>query len=142
MKRRGSRVLLVAVLMAAIPSCVSTAGHLPVPETSTAVEVAVSWPTASGKEREFVIEDPKAVERLLAFLRAQNDGWRRPMYTFPSGQYTISITRDKELLVVIWVGADWIGGREGSGGASDNRLRSLSEGKRAELLEILNLPKN
>lgn len=52
-------------------------------------------------------------------------------------QYTVSLKRDGELLLVIWLGSNWVGGREGNGGASDNLLPSLSTAERVELVEIL-----
>ena len=135
-------MLVLVAVTAAIPSCVSTADRLPVPEASAVTRVVVSWRGASGAEREELgVDDPKAIERLLTFLRMHNDGWRKPWDTFPTPQYTVSLKRGEELLLVVWVGTDWIGGREGSGGASDNRLRSLSDRERAEVLEIVGIPK-
>lgn len=125
----------------ALPSCASTASRLPVPESSAVGRVVVTLPGAGSQDRERVIEDRKAVERFVAFLRAHNDGWRKPWGTFPTSQYTVSLKRGEELLLVVWVGTNWIGGREGGGGASDNRLRSLSDRERAEVLEILGIPK-
>ncbi|MDB5310616.1 MAG: hypothetical protein JWO38_4818 [Gemmataceae bacterium] len=143
MKGRGTLVLIAAALTTAMPSCATPAGRLPVPDASTVGRVVVSWSGSGigGPEQERVIEDPKAVERLLAFLRAHNDGWRKPWDTFPTPQYTVHLKRNNELLLVVWVGANWIGGREGSGDSSQNRLRSLSEQERAEVLEIFDVPK-
>ena len=118
------------------------AGNLHVPEVSAVGRMVISWQSADGKQCERVIEDPKEVERFLAFLRVHNDEWRKPWNTFPGGQYTVTLERDKELLLVLWMGSNWLGGREGSGGFSDNRLRSLSDTERAELLEILGIPKD
>jgi len=138
---RGTLVLMAAAVTAVIPSCASTASRLPVPESSAVGRVVVTLPGAGRQGRERVIEDRKAVERFVAFLRAHNDGWQKPWDTFPSSQYTVSLKRGEELLLVVWVGTNWIGGREGGGGSSDNRLRSLSDRERAEVLEILGIPK-
>jgi hypothetical protein len=87
-------------------------------------------------DREVVINDPKAVERFLAFLEAHNGGWHKPWGTFPTPRYTVALKRDNALLLAIWVGGSWIGGREGSGDSGE-RLRILSETERAEVLGIL-----
>jgi hypothetical protein len=140
MMTRGALVLVAVGVAAAISSCASTAGHLPVPEASAVNRLEVSR-SGGDPEREFVIEDAKTVERFLSFLRRHKDGWYKPWDTFPTPQYSVSLKRDDKLVMVVWVGTNWIGGREGGDGAADNRLRSLSDRERAEILEILRIPR-
>jgi hypothetical protein len=136
---RGTLVLGAACTVLALASCTSTAPRLPVPEGLTGGQLVVSPRSPDLPNHEFVIDDARTVERFLSFLRAHNNGWRTPWDTFPIPQYTVSLKRNKELVLVIWVGTNWLGGREGSGG--DNRLRSLSDQERTEVLQILGVPK-
>jgi hypothetical protein len=70
-------------------------------------------------------------------LAAHNDGWRTPAGTFPAPQWTIELAGEARTLLVLWLGPNWLGGREGSGSARDNRLRDLSTTARLALLDIL-----
>ena len=70
-------------------------------------------------------------------LAAHNDGWRTPAGTFPAPQWTIELAGETGTLLVLWLGPNWLGGREGSGSARDNRLRDLSTTARLALLDIL-----
>ena len=63
------------------------------------------------------------------------------MGTFPSPEWTITFESDKELLLVVWLGEGWLGGREGQLGAAENRLRTLTKKDLAELSKILGLAK-
>ena len=81
------------------------------------------------------------MERVLTFLAARNDNWTKTPFTYPSPQWTIELRKDKELVLVVWLGPDWMGGREGNGSVDDCRLRTLSEKDQAELFEILGLAK-
>jgi hypothetical protein len=145
MKFIATSGLIIFAMAVAATAAVSlftpTASQLPVPEASKVDRVVISWRGAGRQERELVTTDPKAIARFLTYLRNHNDGWRKPWDTFPSQQYTASLKRGEELLLVVWVGTNWIGGREGSGSASDNRLRSLSGRERTQVLDILGIPK-
>jgi hypothetical protein len=131
----------MAVVLVMIPSCSTAEKGLPIPEASSISQMVVSWRGEDGQERGSVVDDPKAIEHILQFLQNHNDGWRKPWDTFPTSQYSIALKQDTKLILVIWVGTDWIGGREGDGDAEDNRLHSLSEPERAEMLGILGIPR-
>jgi hypothetical protein len=107
---------------------------------SDAVDRIVVRP-ANRDQGELVINDAKRIDRLLNFLSARNEGWKKPWYTFPTSQRTILLEKDKKLVLVLWVGPNWLGGREGGLGAGDNRLRSLTEKDLDQLLEILGITK-
>jgi len=142
MKTRRTRALVTAVLTVAISSCAAPAGRLALPEASAVGQVVISRSgTIDEPERERVIDDRKAVDRFLAFLRARNDGWHKLRTTSPTPRYTVSLERDKELLLAVYLGPNWIGGRRG-GKDSWEGYRSLSNREQAELLDILSIPKN
>ncbi len=107
----------------------------PVPKADETDRIVVSDGTGRGP----VIKDPKRIERLLEFLKTRKDGWQSPWYTFPVPQQTIRLEKSNGLVKVLWLGPNWIGGRGGSGGPSNCRLRPLSGKDRTELLNILDI---
>ncbi len=155
MNARSILMMAGAFVTVATISCASTVKRLPVPERSTVNRVVVSGydvavqnperagETSSTRERpERVIDDPQVIGRLVFFLIAHNTGWYVPWHTFPGPQYTVTLKRNQEQLLVVWVGTNWIGGREGTGENAGSRLRSVSEQERAEILGILGIPKD
>jgi hypothetical protein len=142
MRNRGLFLLAVAAL--AVSSCTlrsSPAPPLRIPDASMVSQIVVSGSTAGVEDPERALKDPETIGRFVAFLRAHNEGWSTPGDTFPSSYHTVSLQRGKDVLLVVWQGSGWIGGREGDGGASDNRLRALSGEEMTEFLQILGLPK-
>jgi hypothetical protein len=140
MRARG---LLVAAILCTASSCQPPSPRLLLVPYGSAVERVVVSPMQSSLDSpkwEVVIDDPKVVERLLAFLRARDDGWEKTWHTFPAGQLSVWLKRGDELLMVLWVGQNWIGCRERDGGATGDRLRSISADERGELLDILSVP--
>jgi len=116
--------------------------QLPIPDASAANRVEIRMSGGGGDKEKRVIQDARTIERFLQFLRAHNEGWRKPWDTFPIPQYTISIRRDDDVLLSVFLASGWIGGRERNEGASDNRLRSLSTTEQSELFQILNLTRD
>jgi hypothetical protein len=122
----------VGVLTGCSPSLDRAAPPLPLPAVHEVGHIA-----ASSGARGALIADRASVERLLAFLAAHNDGWRRPTGTFPTPQWTIELVGERGVLLVLWLGPNWLGGREGAAPARDNRLRDLSAEARLTVLDIL-----
>ena len=141
MKARTMIQSLAAVLISATLSCSLPASKLTIPEPVSVKQIVFSWSNSAPDGQEVVVTDPKTIERFMVFLQARNSGWEKPWDTFPTPTCTISLKDDKGLLLVVWLGQKWIGGREGNGDSSQNRLRSLSDLERSEALEILGIPK-
>jgi hypothetical protein len=135
---RGPEGPLISVFIsvALLASCSTTVDRAAPPLPLPAVHEVASITAASGA-RGAVITDRESIERFLAFLAAHNDGWRTPAGTFPTPQWTIELAGEAGLLLVLWVGPNWLGGREGSGSNREHRLRDLSAEARRALLDIL-----
>ena len=132
MRRASSVVGLALVLAAAIASAEPSAPPLPIPAAREVDHIVLI-----ARSGEAVITDAKVIEDFVAFLRARNTDWRTPWDTFPTPQLTFHVVGRENLDLVLWLGPNWLGGREASAGARDNRLRSLSEKDHAEALKIL-----
>jgi hypothetical protein len=130
---RGSRILsLAGVLAAAIASAEPSAPPLPIPAAPDVDYIALSGGTS-----ETVIRDPKVIAQFVAFLNARNTNWRKPWGTFPTPEWTIRLAGRRDDHLVLWLGPNWLGGREGKAGARDNRLRTLSQKEHDEALKML-----
>jgi len=117
---RGSRILSLAVVLAAtITSAEPGAPPLPIPAASDVDYIAVS-----GAAHETVIRDPRAIAQFVAFLSARNTDWRKPWGTFPTPEWTIRLVSRRDDHLLLWLGSNWLGGREGQAAAKNNRLRT------------------
>lgn len=133
--------LSLALMTALLPSCAATAKQLPVPELKADAPLTLVWSGPYTDKAETTISDQKTITHFLEFVRSHNDGWREPWDTFPSPQYSLQIKRANELILVVWLGPNWMGGREGTADSSSNRLRNLSDQEQAELHRILGIQK-
>jgi hypothetical protein len=131
-------VFLVALAISLVP-WPQHARPLPIPDIAGIDRVVVSAQPERPKDGEVVIKNAKRIKRLVAFLKERNNGWHKPWDTFPTPGWTVSFEKGKEMPLVLWLGPNWLGGREGRGAAADNRLRSLSKKESDELFEILGI---
>jgi hypothetical protein len=130
--------LVVLTTLACLVSTAAADGRpLPIPESRAVARIVVS--PAHGDKTVKEITDPRVIQQLLAFLAARNDRWQRPFDTFPTPQWSIRLEGREGLLLMLWLGAGWLGGREGGGTADDNRLRPLLQADRIELIRLLGL---
>jgi len=107
---------------------------LPLPPSSSVIEIGVASGNIEFKRR---IVDPETIAGVLALLSSNNSGYRYPVGTFPGAQYTLVFRDHERERLVVWVGPDWLGGRELPGSARANRLRGLAAGERAKLLSLI-----
>jgi len=131
----------LACLLALIAGCRSLQSGpepvaLPADSRITAIEVT---PNRGAVRTTRVITDRTAIRRFVQFVNSRQDQWETPPYTFPSGEYTVAVKQDDEILVVFWPSRGHIGGRQGSEDASHNRLRPLSRDEWSELKNILDI---
>jgi hypothetical protein len=130
---RGFRILsLAVVLAAAIASAEPGAPPLPIPAAPDVDYIALT-----GGTNETVIRDPKVIAQFVAFLSACHTDWRKPWDTFPTPEWTIRLVGRRDDHLVLWLGPNWLGGREGRAAAKNNRIRSLSQKEHDEALKML-----
>jgi hypothetical protein len=132
MIRESMTLSLAVVLVAAIASAELGAPPLPIPAAPDVDYIGLSPGT-----NETVIRDPKVIAQFVAFLSSRNTDWRQPWDTFPTPQWTIRLVGRGHDHLVLWLGPNWLGGREGRAAAKSNRLRSLSQKEHDEALKIL-----
>lgn len=142
----GSILVAFLALTVSHASQQEDATPLRIPKAETVQKVVVSGGRPSREE--IVIKDTKQIKRLLTFLRARNDDWKKPIGTPPIHDWTINFFKsDKELLLLVTFGVDplgregELGGREGESGLEALRYRTLSKQDLAELSKILGLAK-
>jgi len=130
---RGPMIATVAVVLAtAIAPAEAGAPRLPIPTAADVDYIALS----SGSH-ESVIRDRKTITDFVAFLSERNTDWRKPWDTFPTPEWTIRLVSRGDDHLVLWLGPNWLGGREGHAAAKNNRLRSLSQRDHDEALKLL-----
>ena len=131
----GSLIRSFAAAFAVLLSGCSTAQRsLDLPPAASVTDLVVS-----DSAYRATISDPDVIRQVMALLSTRNEGYRVPIDTFPTPEYTILIRDSAGDRMVIWVGPDWLGGRELRPTARDKRLRSLDPTDRGQLLHLLTL---
>jgi hypothetical protein len=131
MKRYLLTILLSLTVL--LFGCVRRMPALTVPDAQQVTRVVVT----RSSDVETTITRPDRIATLLRFFAAHNDGWHTAETTFPGSPVTISVFDNDRLLLVVWVGSTWIGGRNGDQFAPDNRLHDLSAADARELETLL-----
>ncbi len=86
------------------------------------------------------ITDQNKINKVIKYLRQINTGMSSATTTYPTPTHTIIVTDTENSNLVIFLGVNWIGGRNNVvGEASANRLTGLSDTKRKELLELIGI---
>jgi hypothetical protein len=133
----GNTRLVLGVLLVTVGlACVADAQPLGLPGPDVATEILVS-PRVGGAPH--VISDAASVGKVVSYLLAHNSGFRKPADTFPTPEHTVIIRDRSGDRTVVWVGSNWLGGREVEGTPGDRRLRHLDPKDRVELLALLGL---
>jgi hypothetical protein len=88
-----------------------------------------------------VIEDGKAIRRLLAFLGTRRRGWKPWSITPPAHKYGVVLTDEKgNPLLVVTIGDTWLGATPTRPSDGFQYHRDLSKKDWAKLLDILGVP--
>ena len=96
---------------------------LAVPRAADLERVTIkSWTPSGASASEQRVDDPARVDALLRELREDFRGTCRTMETTRPQEATISFDGRDEVLLIVWVGADWIGGVDQIIGADRTRL--------------------
>src|SRR5689334_15108037 len=70
------------------------------------------------------ITDSEKIGSVIDFLDQHNSFWYGEITTFPSSRFTAVFYDKGEVKLVLWIGYEWIGGRNGGEERKDNRQRS------------------
>jgi hypothetical protein len=129
-------IFLLSLLCALIGGCTlsSRAKPLTVPAAAQVTRITIREGSSTSQR---TISEPNQIADVIDFFAKHNDGWYTRMDTFPTGRYAVTVYANDRALMVVWLGPDWIGGRDGNQGASDNRLRALSTDEKRRLETLL-----
>lgn len=138
------RRLLAAVSILALIACSSGIGPLQIPAAGTVSSIegriSNSYDVATNTYRDGVtISDPRQIQRVIDLLVTVNGDMEVPVGTFPTPTHTLVFTDSGGLKLVVFVGRDWVGGRNNVDGHSENRLRGITDEQRSELLRAVGL---
>jgi hypothetical protein len=114
-----SFVLSLTVLLL---GCTHRASALAVPDAKQVTRITVT--RSSNDERTITQSD--RIAAFIRFVAAHNDGWHTAESTFPTPRITVNAFNHDRLLLTVFLGPGWIGGRNGDQFAPDNRLHDLS----------------
>jgi hypothetical protein len=130
-------VLLLLLGAVLVTSCSSPRPvPLPIADQVATLRVTHRWGTGSVEIARTA--DAEAIHRALGALSELNSAWRSPWYTYPTPEYTASFhTSAGTVLVVAWVGPNWLGAATLAEMPKATRLRSLTPEERESVLNAL-----
>jgi hypothetical protein len=141
--RRGSKILLLVLSVAAC----SSMKPLIVLASNTVEKIEIKNNDNYNFDNKryqnsVVINDPGKIAEIIEFLKILNTGMERATTTYPTPKYTVLINDAENRNLVVFIGSNWIGGRNNIGGeASLNRLKTLEKHKITKLFELLGIDK-
>jgi len=135
---------LAAASLLALIACASRVEPLRIPDASTVSlikgTISNSYDVATSTVRESVtITDPRRIQRVIALVGALNSDMSVPSGTYPTPTHTLAFTDSGDLNLVVFIGLNWVGGRNNNEGHSQNRLRGITDDQRSELLRAMGL---
>ena len=136
LRMKHDLIFLLLLFCALAVGCASSSRAQPL-TVPTAAQVTRITVRESSSTSQRTIREPNQIADVIDFFAKHNDGWYTRMDTFPTGRYAVTIYSNDRVLMVVWLGPDWIGGRDGNQGASDNRLRALSTDEKRRLERLL-----
>jgi hypothetical protein len=86
------------------------------------------------------VDDPKKVSEILGVFRELNHNMSIPFRTFPTPTHSIVVNDSRGINLVIFVGLDWIGGKNLIfGTVAENRATHVTESQRAAFLKVVGI---
>jgi hypothetical protein len=116
--------------------------QLPAPATVSSIEgtISGSWDPATDTNRGSVtITDPRHIQRVIELLGTLNSDMSVGPHTFPTPSHTLVFTDSGGVNLLVFVGSNWVGGRNNVEGRSDNRSRVITPEQRSELLRVVGI---
>ena len=139
-----SFIHLAAGLIALLSACSSSVEPLRVPDAAavSSIEgtISNSYDIAAAAYRDSVaVTDPARIKRIIEFLTTLNSNMVVPPGTFPTPSHTLEFKDVGGVNLVVYIGLNWVGGRNNVQGGSQNRLRNISNEQRTQLLQLVGL---
>ena len=96
--------------------------------------------TISNSHNSLHIDDPKRISEILGVFGELNQNMSVPFGTFPTPTHSIVVNDLHGTNLVIFVGLDWIGGKNLiAGKAAEERATHVTESQRAAFLKVVGI---
>lgn len=135
---------MVAGLIVLLSACSSSIEPLRIPDASAVSSIvgtiSNSYDIATGAYRDSAtITDSAQIKRIIEFLSTLNSNMIVPLGTFPGPSHALEFKDTSGVNLVVYIGLNWVGGRNDVQGGDQNRLRNISEEQRTQLLQLVGL---
>lgn len=135
---------IAAGIIGLLSACSSNVEPLRVPDASaiSSIEgtISNSYDVATAAYRDSVfVTDPAHIGRIIEFLSKLNSNMVVPSGTFPTPSHTLEFKDVGGINLVVYIGLNWVGGRNNAQDGSQNRLRNISDEQRKQLLQLVGL---
>lgn len=133
-----------ALLCVASP-CASTVAPLVIPKPAEVVSIDATISNSYNADAKSYrgavhVEDQAKIADILGRISQLNRGMTVPNGTFPTPTHAIVVNDRVNINLVVFIGLDWIGGRNLSDGKlAINRARHISESERASILKSVGI---
>ena len=132
-----------AILAAALISLCSfganlSAAPLTLPAQGEVTEIVTTWKDGLHEQDQISrITDPKQIEAVIEAMKSLNSGLNKPWKNFSKPQYVAMFLHASSEMLVVFVGVNWIGGREGNTSSAHIRMRRITAEQRQQFLSTL-----
>lgn len=109
---------------------------LPAPGEVT--EIVTTWKDGIHDQEQISrVTDPRQIEAAIEVLKTLNVGLGKPWKNFSKPQHVTMFLQGGTELLVVFVGVNWIGGREGQASSAQIRMRRISAEQRQQFLAAI-----
>jgi hypothetical protein len=116
----------------------SPAAPLNLPGQGEVTEIVTTWKDSIHEQDQISrISDPKQIEAAIEMMKTLNFDLRKPWKNFAAPQYVTIFLHESSEMLVVFVGANWIGGREGDTSSAHIRMRRITSEQRQQFLSTI-----
>ena len=132
-------VFQAAALISLFPFGVSlSAAPLSLPAQGEVTEIVTTWKDSIHEQDQISrITDPKQIEAATEVIKTLNFGLGKPWKNFAKPQYVAMFLHGNSELLVVFVGANWIGGQERYTSSAQIRMRRITAEQRQQFLSTI-----
>jgi hypothetical protein len=115
-----------------------SAAPLGLPGQGEVTEIVTTWKDGVHEQDQISrITDPKQIEAAIEMMKSLNSNLRKPWKNFTSPQYVTIFLHDSSEMLVVFMGVNWIGGREGNTSSAHIRMRRITSEQRQQFLSTI-----
>jgi hypothetical protein len=115
-----------------------TAAPLSLPAQGEVTEVVTTWKDGIHEQDQISrITDPTQIEAVIEVMKTLNFALSKPWKNFAKPQYVTMFLHGSSEVLVVFVGVNWIGGREGYASSAHIRMRHITAEQRQQFLSTI-----